>query len=371
MTKTGMNMERVRRQNRALILKYINDNGPSSRKDIAVASGLTQASVTQIAAALIEEGILKEAGSVSSGSSAGRRQVLLKIDAEAFPAFAVNMEPDLTTAAVCDLMGMVMKGADGSPLIRQIPTEKNLPPEEALEGIAALCRELKKELPKDLRERVEAVSFAITGIVDTERGISKRAYGIWKEETDIRKILYRKLHLPVLVENNVDAFAIAEQFFGAGKTEDNLLVIKWGPGVGSSVIIDGQIFRGTYGKTAEMGHFIVDPKGALCNCGRRGCLETKVSKDALKAARSKAERSKAVDLFARSIVNAGTILAPGKIILFGSLAEEEALRSELIADCMTYDPSYHEERITHTKLSGKESYIGPAAVYTRHKFYES
>lgn len=368
MTKTGMNMGRVRRQNRSLILKYINDNGPSSRKDIALAAGLTQASVTQIVAALIEEGILKEGGSIQENSnSAGRRKVLLNIDAQAFLAFAVNMEPDITTIAVCDLMGEAVSGKGNEKLIRSYPTIKK-DPEEALEKIAEVCRELKALLPKECRKKIDALSFATTGIVDVEEGIARRAYGIWEKEVPVRSILQRKLRLPVLMENNVDAFAIAEQVFGAGKTEDDLFVIKWGPGVGSSVIIGGEVFRGDHGKTAEMGHFIVDPEGTVCNCGRRGCLETKVSTKALKACKTKEERRKAVRLFARSIVNAGTILAPGRIILFGSLSEDEELRAELISGCAAYDPAYNEQRILHSILSGKESYIGPAAVYTRFKF---
>ena len=75
MTGKGMNMERVKKQNRSLILGYINDNGPLSRKDIAAATGLTPASVTQITTQLIDDGLLKELGAVRDEKrSVGRKR---------------------------------------------------------------------------------------------------------------------------------------------------------------------------------------------------------------------------------------------------------------------------------------------------------
>lgn len=369
MQKTGMNMERVRQQNRALILNYINDHGPSSRKDIAYATGLTQASVTQITTALISEGILREGDVVKESEKAvGRRKVLLHIEEEAFLVIAINSEPDFTTVAVCDLMGSAVNDNDGNPLIHQFMTQKDLPPKEFLVHIADICKELKEQIPAIVKGKVECISYATTGIVDRVNGISKQAYGIWNEAVPVREILEAELKLPVLLENNVDALAIAELYFGTGRIHDDLLVIKWGPGVGSSVIIDGQVYHGRHGKTAEMGHVIVDPKGKVCVCGRRGCLETLVSEKELKKKEKTGDKFTAIDQFSRAVVNSATILAPRKIVLFGRMAQDEQLRSALIKDCAIYDPAYDENRIVHTSLYEKEHYIGPAAVYTQHKF---
>ncbi len=362
-------MERVRQQNRALILNYINDHGPSSRKDIAYATGLTQASVTQITTALIQEGILREGDIVKeSEKTVGRRKVLLHIDAEAFLVLAVNAEPDFTTVAVCDLMGSVVADRDGNQLLHQFMTQKDLPPKEFLLHIAEICSELKGQIPDTIKGHIECISYATTGIVDREAGISRQAYGIWKEEVPVREILEAELKLPVLLENNVDAFAIAELYFGSGRIHHDLLVLKWGPGVGSSVIIDGQVYHGRHGKTAEMGHIIVEPKGKLCVCGRRGCLETLVSEKELKKIEKTSDKLAAIEQFSRSIVNSATILAPGGIVLFGRMAQDETLRNALIGGCKIYDPAYDENRIVHTSLFDKEQYIGPAAVYTQHKF---
>lgn len=368
MKKAGMNMERVRQQNRSLILHYVNNRGAASRKEIAAVTGLTQASVTQITTALISEGILIEAGkSEEKHTSPGRREVLLRIDAGNFLTFAVNAEPDITTAAVCDLTGNIVSGTDGKPLLTQFSTAESRKPEAFADRVCGIYSALKDRMLPECAGRIEYLSFAVTGIVDRERGISLRAYGIWSEEVDIRRQIGDRIGLPVLLENNVDAFALAELLFGTGREHGDMLIIKWGPGVGSSVIIDGQVYRGRHGKTAELGHLIVDPAGQKCICGRRGCLETIVSAKALKAAASEDARHQAVDRFARCIVNAGTVMAPSRIVLFGGLAEMEALRDELIRDCSAYDPSFGEKRILHTSLSDRKGYIGPAALYTMNK----
>jgi len=363
-----MNVEQVRPQNRSLILKYINRAGSSSRKEIAAATGLTPASVTQITTALIAEGILREAEAVSRSSGGrGRREIPLTIEADRFLTYTINAEPDVTTVAVCDLMGNLVKDAAGEPLLRLLPTSREDSPETFLHFLCDCCLGLSARLPEEARNRIENLSFAVTGLVDRENGVSDHAYGIWNEPVEVRRILETRLQIPVVVENNVDAYAIAEMLFGIGREHDHLLLIKWGPGVGSSVVIDGHVYRGRHGKTAELGHMIVDPSGEPCVCGRRGCLETVASARALYRAEQQGGRQEAVDQFARCIVNAGTILAPDRIVLFGNLASNPVLREAVISSCKAYAPSFDGHRILHTALGGKEHYIGPSALFTMKK----
>ena len=68
----------------------------------------------------------------------------------------------------------------------------------------------------------------------------------------------------------MNAFAMAELLYGMGREYDNLLIIKWGPGVGSAIVIDDQLYEGRHGKAAELGHYIVERDGRLCGCGRQG-----------------------------------------------------------------------------------------------------
>lgn len=386
MTKTGLNMGSVKHQNRALILNHIYSNGPTSRKDIAKATGLTAASVTQIVARLISENVLVELGSSSEPArAAGRKKIPVDIKADGQYVFAVKMEPDVTHIALCDLKAQLVQDRAGNKMLKAIPTDGTVPPEEFLEKIADECKAFSEAATPLRRKRISAVSVGITGVVDRENGISEHAYGIWTKPVDIRGILSVKLGLPVYIENNVDAFATASLIFGTGKTHDNLFIIKWGPGVGGAIILNGQLYKAPGGRSAEFGHLIMDKDGIQCNCGRRGCLETLVSYRALNGlmpfeldnfeerfAQAPEDIKKQIeyrlDLFARSLINTATIVAPKRVVLFGKMFKSKTLCDMLISACKSYDPAYDEKRVMRTRLTESEGYIGPAAVFVQHFF---
>lgn len=297
---------------------------------------------------------------------------MLDLNYDAFYVYAINIEPQYTTIAVSNLKGV-------QTAVRRVQTKRDISAEEFLLQIVDICRQLGAE-NVEVADRIAAVGVGVTGIVDKKSGVSKRAYGIWNEEVAIAQIFGRELEFPVYVENNVNAFAIAELLYGTGKENDNLMVIKWGPGVGCSVIIDQEIYEGRHSKAAELGHFIVEKDGELCKCGRRGCLETKVSYQALcriepfeensfgeiyrksEGTAKRKEFGHAIDIFARSIINSATIMAPNRIILAGVLFEDRGVREALTKACADYDESWGEGRVLYSALAEREGYIGPVAV---------
>lgn len=393
MKQTGINMEMVKKRNRASILSYINRTGPTSRKDIACALGLTPAAVTQICGEFIESGILAETGDVIETNRAGRKKVLLDINYDHRYVLGINIDLEKTVIALSNLKGEAV-------CIREVGAAKKAEPEHFLQMVADTCREMWKQagLTKDI---IEGVGVGIPGVVDREKGISIHAYGIWQEQVPIAKLLSLFLDLPVIVENNVSAFALAEMIYGIGKEKDNLMIIRWGPGVGSAIVTDKKIYGGRNGKAAELGHFIVEKYGKKCSCGRSGCLETKICYAAVSErlqgmfSAEKTPKMYAVlngdfrnfsrekfceivldmdepveelledmlDLFARSIVNCMTILAPNRVILSGSMFRSELLCQGLIACCSFYDERYDEENIIHTVLADSEDYIGAVALF--------
>ncbi len=90
---------------------------------------------------------------------------------------------------------------------------------------------------------------------------------------NIKSILQKKLKKHVRVENDANAAALGELYFGAGKGFKNLVYITISTGIGAGIIIDGKIYRGVLGTAGEVGHMVIDPKGPKCGCGKRGCLE--------------------------------------------------------------------------------------------------
>lgn len=373
MKPLGVNMGAVKSQNRGAIIKYLSKVGPASRKDVAEAIGLTPASVTQITTVLLEEGIIWETGRVDDGAKAGRKKVLIDINYNFAYIFSINIEVEKTTIAVTNLGGQVCE-------ISQMVTDKEKSPEDFLKSVGECCLQLKAKLSKEVQTKTRGAVVGIPGIVDKENGLSKHAYGIWSSQVDVCGALEKILELPCYIENNVNAFALATMFFGEGRSQDNLHIIKWGPGVGSAIIIDNAIYEGHRGKAAELGHVIVDSKGQKCSCGRIGCLETKVSYGALnkiktfepyrfaeayEGAKDDAKKSfdEAIELFATTIVNSMSLLAPNQIILTGFLFVDSKIRDKVIALCRQYDPRIGEELIEYSQLAEKEAYIGPVAAY--------
>jgi glucokinase len=129
---------------------------------------------------------------------------------------------------------------------------------------------------------VDAVGVGAAGWIDAERSIVQFAPNLaWRNEP-LREEIARQVNLPVVVENDANAAAWAEFQFGAGTDAGGSMVLcTVGTGIGSGVILGGQVFRGAHGIAGEMGHTNAVPEGHPCGCGRRGCLEQYASGTAL------------------------------------------------------------------------------------------
>lgn len=395
---TGINLENVKMSNRSAILKLLNDHGAMSRKDIALELGLTPATVTLICTELIAAGLLCEKGEVEEKKRAGRKKVLIDINYQYRNVLSVSIEASETCVTVSDLKGRRYAS-------RKIATDGTVAPELFLKMVANESKALMWENGIS-RESVLGVGVSVPGVVNRRTGVSSHAYRIWSEPVRIADILKQHLDYPVLVENNVKAFAEGELIYGMGKKQDNLLFLKWGPGVGSAIIIHNRIYDSRNSKAAEIGHYIVEKNGLKCRCGRRGCLETRVSTHAIaeQVARSfDKERTpqlyrlaggdcgyigarnirswtaaddtgmwkvldELIDQLARTVVNTITLLAPDKVIIYGQLFEIPHFQEHFLKFCQSYDASYNEEYILKSELSDKIEYIGPLAVVVNELF---
>lgn len=407
--QAGINLENVKIRNKSTVLKLLSSKGAMSRKDIAKEVGLTSAAVTLLCTEMIEEGILQEKGEMQEERRAGRKKILVDIVYDWKYVVAVSIEAKKTYLTICDLKGRAVDS-------KKMNTDTSVQPEEFLKVIAKECKALLWENEKSHKD-VLGMGICIPGIVNRKKGISLHAYGIWNQEINVKDLMEEYMQCPVIVENNVKAFAEGELAYGLGRTGDNLLFVKWGPGVGSAVVIQNQVYEGKDHRAAEIGHYIIEPDGKLCRCGRRGCLETRVSIGAIiekihsvysqeKTPRLYARtngnveqisedhftewaegRNKevldfgddivvqilrsSIERLARAIVNVITILAPDHAILFGSMLENDEIRNIFMEYCQSYDSNYTDEYIQMSKLSKQIYHIGATAVVTRELFFET
>lgn len=273
MVRRGMNLENIKKSNRSAILQTLQKHGALSRKDIASLVGLTPASVTIICSELLEEGILVELGEAVEEKRAGRKKILVSINSDYKYVLCMGIEENETYLSIVNLSGQII----GS---QTMPSDLNGDPEGFLRKAAMGCKAMlwEYQIPK---EKILAVGVSIPGKVDRKRGVRMKTSGLSGGEIPIRRILQEELCYDVIIENNVKAYAKTEIVFGNGRSEDHIFMLKWGPGVGSAIIINGEIYRGSTGTAAEIGHTMVRKDGKLCKCGRTGCLETEISTHAI------------------------------------------------------------------------------------------
>ncbi len=99
----------------------------------------------------------------------------------------------------------------------------------------------------------------------------------WGETIAVEATVKKRLRLPVKITNDANAIAYAEKFLGEGKNLSHFLVVTLGTGLGSGIVVNGEILYGSNGMAGELGHTIIIPGGRQCNCGNKGCLETYTS----------------------------------------------------------------------------------------------
>lgn len=171
------------------------------------------------------------------------------------------------------VFGMVTRNGE-CIFYQSIPTQSELPPENLFENIfTALEQVSKAELPD-----YEIIGIGIgapnanyfTCTIDNPPNLS---WGF----VDVKNIISRFSDFPVLLTNDANAAAVGEMMYGAARGMKDFIVITLGTGLGSGIVVGGNLVYGHDGFAGEIGHTIYDPNGRLCGCGRKGCLETYAS----------------------------------------------------------------------------------------------
>lgn len=123
-------------------------------------------------------------------------------------------------------------------------------------------------------EQVIGIGVGLPGFLDLERGVIKRLTNLPWENVPIVERLEALCKRPVLIDNDANVAALGEAWSGAGAGVDDMVAITLGTGVGGGVIAGGRLIHGVSNAAGEIGHVCVEPGGARCGCGQRGCLET-------------------------------------------------------------------------------------------------
>ncbi len=364
MTK-ALNLQSVKNENRSLILYALSRKGALSRKELASQLGLTPAAVTKICAALIEKGYIRECGEVDADGKTGRKEILLSLCLDDKLCFGINAEKDAVTLSVSTLAGKLL-------------SKKRLPFTSDVDEVIKEGRSFLHNFGSI--DKFSGVGVCIIG------SLSEDDFGIWKEP-DLSVKMENAFRLPVVIRNNVKAFAESELIYGRTKSTGSVLFLKWGPGVGSAIITDGRVFSGNDSSVTEIGHYIVNPAGRRCRCGRFGCLETEVSEDAiLNELSSKLPLDEIlkncdnntvniidhkIDMVALALTNTATILDTDNIVLFGTMFNNDFVADKLKKQCTRYNHNLSSDIIRVSELNCDGDYIGASAICAKKFFFES
>lgn len=184
-----------------------------------------------------------------------------------------------------DLGGTFIKGGivddQGVIILRdKLPTQSEKGGSGVVANIVALCKNLMNKANLSSSDLV-GVGIGVPGMIDSEKGEVIYSNNLGWNNFSIASMVSECLSLPVKIANDANVAALGETKFGCGSAYSNSVMITLGTGVGSGIVIDGQLFEGNRSAGAEIGHTVIVAGGEQCTCGRRGCLEAYASASAL------------------------------------------------------------------------------------------
>jgi len=150
---------------------------------------------------------------------------------------------------------------------------------ELLDIVVDAVTEVRQALDTD----VAAVGFGIPCLVDRERGVAVMAVNLPIADLPFRDVMSERLGLPVVIDNDANVAVLVEQRYGAARGARHVVMLTLGTGIGGGLVVDGEVYRGSTGAGAELGHMVVEMDGPKCqgSCPNHGCLEAVASGMAL------------------------------------------------------------------------------------------
>ncbi len=261
----------VRRQNRRLVLTALRRHGLLSRTDIVAQTGLSPSTVSAITTALISEGIIAESrdGDVTANRR-GRPQVALTLNPEIATVATVELALNLIHTVLFDYKGQMI--AEES---RRVPT-LDAKSYELINTICLMLDNLLDNRPPRVG-RLTHISMGVQGVTD-----AASATMLWSPITpDINiafgEALSERYDVAVAVANDCNMIAEALRWIDPEYYAEDFAAILLSHGIGMGLYLKGKPFLGAHSSAAEFGHMLHVPNGALCRCGRHGCIEAYAS----------------------------------------------------------------------------------------------
>lgn len=279
-----MDHSEIKTANKKSILKLLAQERELTKLEISRKLDISVPTVTTIVGELLGEGLVEEAGmAISTG---GRKPVIIRFLPESRCSIGINLEKNYIRAVITDLDGKILE--DNKLFLRSIKEVK------VLEDIKKLIMDLL-DSQENIKNKVLGIGISLPGTVNEEE-LKLELAPNFKLKNLCFKELSNYFNLPVFLENEANAGALAESNLGIAKNLNNLIYVSITEGIGGGLIINERIYKGKDRRAGEIGHMTISKGGRQCSCGKKGCFETYASNRALIKDYNEASETKAFSI---------------------------------------------------------------------------
>ncbi|MCC6292212.1 MAG: ROK family protein [Bryobacterales bacterium] len=309
--KSVLRPGQVRNANSAAVLQLLRQRHRLSRAEISRRTGLSEGTISRIAADLLERGLLVEEG--AENSTGGRPAIRLRLDQNRFLSLGAEIRSWETRIAVGTMSGRILD------------TKTFRTPETPAASLDLIAKQFKEARQRFRPGSVEGVGITVRGLVDSEAGVVELGAEPGWVRVRVKALLEKKLGVPVFVENDVRAAALAESEHDGmeAAASHSFLFVKVGEGLGLGLVLDGHIYRGSHMSAGEIGQMLVRDGTAAEHHDNPGCLEQLASNRAMceRYTRMAGQRLRA---------NSGDSAAQVKRICHAAMSGDETARETIV-----------------------------------------
>lgn len=247
------------------IIELFINNGNSTNNDLAKELGLSVPTVAKLVGELNEEGFVNKYGKLETAE--GRKPTLYGLNPDSGYFVGVDIRKSSVDIGIINFRGDLVALCENEP----IDIENTL---ESLNKLSEVTLDFINKSGVD-KKKIFNVNFNISGRVNPDSGYSYSIFNF--SEEPLTRLLSEKLQLNASIENDTRAMTYGEYLKGQGNGEQHVLFINLSWGLGMGIIIDGKLYKGKSGYAGELGHIHAFDNEVLCQCGKKGCLETEAS----------------------------------------------------------------------------------------------
>jgi len=251
------------------IIKRLTLTGVATIAELCKETDFSIPTVTKIVSELIEEGIVSETGKVDTAG--GRRPSQYGINPNACYYLGVEVKRNSINIGIQDFNNKFV----------QLSENISYTLENTRESLSSLCSIINRLVDDSgvAREKIIGACINLSGRINSRKGFSYSYF--FFEEKPLSEIIESRIHIKTFLENDTRAMAYGEYNCGVVKNEKDVIFINMSFGVGIGIICDGKLYYGKSGYSGEFGHSPVFDNEIICQCGKKGCLETEISGNAL------------------------------------------------------------------------------------------